>query len=237
MTGPPAPTGYITKAAELGAVWVHGNDVSTTTWSDDSGNEHDGVLVNTPLWHADGGPGSALPGHMQFNHTAQSYVTMGHHEDFNVQAHTIGAWVRGPFVGVDWIGLIGKGDGSFQLRRQRSGDYSLRYDVRGPGTDDQVHIEVNDALSDEWEFVVARYDGHIMQILRVDNGQLVVLAEDARVGMVQENNLQLLYAAQNPSGATIRRYPSVRMAGPFGFARALSDEELIEMYNATFEAN
>ena len=244
--GSPVVLTYAELATNMGAVWVHADSVAGTTWSDESGNAHHGTMVNSPTWSATGGPGTGLPGYMSFVAADSEYVSIADHANLRFDDEfTVVMWVYNFTQSVQWASLFAKGNSAYQVRNSTSAtDHIYNFDTRdslGEGdfcTFDGTATGDFDA-TDAWTFLVFQRtatDLYIKVIHYVLTVPTVVQVATATLTKTLNTDTQLLtYAAQNNTGSNIRRYATVQMAGIAGFNKTLTNTQLIELFEVTFE--
>jgi hypothetical protein len=227
-TPEPHATAFGQKAAELGAVMIHGAIRDEGTWYDESGNGLHGTLINDPAWHPSGGPGAGLPGYWAFDGARQQYIDVGHDPVLAFSgAHTLVWWERnGTGEQVDrYATRIGKGDRGYFVRRHDAD--SLRYFVRDDGSE-AIAATAGFLTGTEWTMLVARFDGAAATLWTIDEGQATRVA--SRTTDVQPDSAadHFAYAAQDArrTSGGWRRWWTGDLAGGLAFEYALSTADM-----------
>jgi hypothetical protein len=125
--------------------------------ADSSGNGFHGELAGNPSWLPDGG---RIGGALKFS-GADDYVIIGNQPRFDLTRQiTVAAWIKVNHFDRNWQAIIGKGDLSWRIARDRDRD-CLQFAFNAMPQEQLLkgQISVNDG---QWHHVAGVYDGRTM---------------------------------------------------------------------------
>lgn len=200
---------------------------------DEAGNA-DLTAEGSPTRSTSGTPGAGVPDYYSYIPASSQYqwAADGAWIDGVTTSHTVVWWVLDTHGAVSFANHWAKGDAdAIQARYDGSTEESIRYDVRG-GTGGSVVATSGSVIDGSWRLFACRYDGSAIQILEIGGGGVTTHASVARTGTTGANNLLWTVAAQNDTGANIRRFLAGSLVSPIVFDYDLSDVQLQSIYDA-----
>jgi hypothetical protein len=203
-------------------------ETSGDTAADETGTHH-AALVNAPDLGVGGSVDSGI--HVMRDNGSGSYAEAPDHPALSItESLSVEFWMNildGWSEGFEAI--IGKGDDTFQIRREGSTSF-LRFDVRG-GTGGSVTLVSSTSVpANEWIHVVAVHDATEGQMRLYFNG-LQDPNVAARSGTIGANAFGL-QMGNNFTGSLYRRFLDARIDEVAIYDQALSSERIITHYFA-----
>jgi len=179
---------------------------------DASGNNH-----AIPFGTVQYGPGAQ--GGQALLLQGNGYVEAPHSADLSItEKLSLSVWINPTTFDEHWQAIIGKGDNTYQLRREGATN-RLRFTLRDGASSDVVtnaNIQFN-----QWTHIAATYDGSMMRIYV--NGELD--SQAPRTGLIGTNNLGLQIGV-NTDGNTYRRHFKGSIDQVRIYDRALTPSEI-----------
>jgi hypothetical protein len=201
-------------------------ETSGDTAQDETGTHH-ATLVNQPELDVPGVLGSAIQ-FLRINGDG-TYAEAPHHAALDLTGSlTVEFWLN---ILEGWSeafeAIIGKGDDTFQVRRE-AGTSLLRFDVRGGTGGSATLISSIQIPANEWVHVVAVYDADAGQMRLFINGQQDpnITARSGTAG-VNAHGLQI---GCNFSGTVYRRFFDGRIDEVAIYNHALSGQQILAHY-------
>jgi hypothetical protein len=183
---------------------------SGTTWTDLSGNNNNGTLVNSPTFN------SANFGNFTFNGST-NYIDLGNPSSLNVLNFTIAVWAKSNTF-TNYQNLIFKGDGT-------AGQYGIAIDSSGVWTiqPNTVFISGDIILINTWNYFVGTYDGTNITAYRNS-------LQKTQYSIAQTNRGSLVSIGADTVNS---RYFNGSIGSAQIYNRALTATEVLQNYNAT----
>jgi hypothetical protein len=138
--------------------WWKLDEKSGRKVSDSSGNGLQGEFVGNPVWRSAGRIGGTL----EFSGDGD-YVVIGNQPQFDLtKAITVAAWIKVNRFDRNWQSIVGKGDLSWRIARDRDRDcVQFAFNAMPQEQLLKGQIPVNDG---KWHHVAGVYDGHTMYL-------------------------------------------------------------------------
>jgi len=226
------PPAYAQKVLQSNpiAYWRFDEIVGSTVSPDELGTHH-AVLVNGPGLFQEAQVGPA----MRFRAAENQYAEAPDHPDFDLPgSFSIEFWMnlQHNWAGSQWEALVGKGDNTWSVFRNQSGD-RLRFQLRG-GDAPNAFVNSNFSIPrNQWTHVVAVYDDADGEMRFYFNG-----VQDrntvARAGSVGTNTFGVQMGV-NWSGTAYRRYYDGLLDEVAIYGHALPPETIEAHYLAGLE--
>jgi hypothetical protein len=137
--------------------WWKLDEKSGLQAADSSGSGFHGQLVGDPQWRPKSG---RIGGGLEFSGAGQ-YVLIGNQPEFDLTDRiTVAAWIKVNHFDRNWQAIVGKGDLSWRVARDRDRD-CLQFAFNAAEKEQLLkgQIKVNDG---RWHHVAGVYDGHTM---------------------------------------------------------------------------
>jgi hypothetical protein len=194
--------------------WWKLNESGGLQARDSSGNGYHGTLVGKPTWRREGG---AIGGALEFDGTGD-YVVIGNQRQFDITDEiTVAAWIKVNRFDRNWQAIVGKGDLSWRIARDRDRD-CLQFAFNSVPNEQLLkgQIIVTDG---QWHHVAGVYDGRQMS-LYID-GQLDVSQATTTNIPVSDKPV---YIGENSQARG--RYWNGRISDVRVYRRALTPQEI-----------
>ncbi len=159
---------------------------------------------------------------LQFD--GEKYVEIPHSSSLDITEEiSFGAWIKVDEFDASWQAIMGKGDHTYQIRRDGSAN-NLRAEIRG-GDGGNVSVSASTDVSDgEWYHAFAVYDGSEVRIYINGNEEGSV----GRSGTIGSTTGDLLIGA-NYDGS-YRRYWKGKINDVRIYDRALNEDEISDLH-------
>ena len=191
---------------------------SGTTWTDVSGEGHDGTLINGPTFSSDYG------GNIVFDGSNDS-VTGVHNSELNLRNDmTVECWFRRTGSRGDWVRIMGKGDSTnrtYGLWYHVNSNYFL-YQRYGPGSSMNI-LFTKSVVLNEWYHIVGTSSGstHTLYVNGVNSGTV--------------SNSSTFHSSSDPYKVGYGNIHSTHIGNVSNckiYNRGLSEAEVKQNYNA-----